>query len=108
MTNLKLYTFSKHAGCPSGEWGHQGRGDNDGQGGGGLKNLTVCQTSFVNGPLYIYLSSFRLFLFLDSLQNPILNPSPDPKHIPNLSFDPNPNLKTTSNSKLTLKLALKI
>ena len=50
VTNLKLHTFLKHAGCPRGE-GESPNSDNDGQGGEGVKNLTFRRTSFVNGPL---------------------------------------------------------
>ena len=50
MTNLELHTFLKHAGCPRGEG--LSNSDNDGEGRGeGVKNLTFCRTSFVNGPL---------------------------------------------------------
>ena len=50
MTNRKLHTFLKQAGCPRG--GGSTNSDNDGQGWkSGVKNLTFYRTSFVNGPL---------------------------------------------------------
>ena len=51
MTNLKLHTFLKHAGCPRGERGHKIRTMTDKGGGRGVKNLTFCRTSFVSSLL---------------------------------------------------------
>ena len=50
VTYLKLHTFLKHAGCPRGEGGDQIWTMTDKGGGRGVKNLTFCQMSFVNGP----------------------------------------------------------
>ena len=58
MTNLKLHKFLKHAGCPKGEGGVT----KFGQSGKGVKNLTFCQTSFVNAPLQY----MRFYTLLDS------------------------------------------
>ena len=54
MTNLKLHTFLKHAGCPrgGGGGGNQIRTMTD-KAGRGVKNLRFCCTSVVNGSLEI-------------------------------------------------------
>ena len=50
MTNLKLHTFLKHAGCPRGEGGYQIRTMTD-KGGRGVEKSNILQDVLCQWPL---------------------------------------------------------